>query len=578
MKLPAYTLIPAVLVFLMTACTLKPQNTSHGILPADFASIHATGELSQRIQRNFDRLEEEYYHPENVFWSEKESGGWPGDKEGRTILALTLNAQASGRTPKYLDTLIKMLPAHLNAKGYLGTIHEGADEQQLSGHGWLLRGLCEYYRYTGDEKALSYAKTIADSLFLPVTPIIKDYPCLPEDRLAEVGDMSGSAQNTVNGWRLSSDVGCVFIGMEGLIHYYSFDRDPRIKETIDSLVNLFLGIDLVGIKAQTHASLTAVRGLLRYAEITGNDTLITEAAGRWQTYRDYGMTENYENYNWFSRYGTWTEPCAIIDSYMAAVQLWAATRNAQYLDDAEKIYLNGMASTQRSNGGFGCDKPLGVEYLDLSVHADEAYWCCTMRGGEGLPRAAQYSYFTAGDTIFVPFYRENTFHTGSTALSQHTQYPFGDTVTFTVGKSGGALKTLSLRIPPYMHEPVITVNGKEIHAEIIKGFANITRTFSPGDTIKLQYSFRPSWEPLQNKDITDTSLHKAVYGPLVLGTASGQALNTKGLPAIERIDDTYDFIIANTCDTLRPLYHLMDPAVSLKNKYRRAVVAKNNGL
>ena len=174
MKLPAYTLIPAVLVFLTTACTLKPQNTSHGILPADFASIHAAGELSQRIQRNFDRLEEEYYHPENVFWSEKESGGWPGDKEGRTILALTLNAQASGRTPKYLDTLIKMLPAHLNAKGYLGTIHEGADEQQLSGHGWLLRGLCEYYRYTGDEKALSYAKTIADSLFLPVTPIIKD--------------------------------------------------------------------------------------------------------------------------------------------------------------------------------------------------------------------------------------------------------------------------------------------------------------------------------------------------------------------------------------------------------------------
>ena len=64
MKLPAYTLIPAVLAFLMTACTLKPQNTSHGILPADFASIHAAGELSQRIQRNFDRLEEEYYHPE----------------------------------------------------------------------------------------------------------------------------------------------------------------------------------------------------------------------------------------------------------------------------------------------------------------------------------------------------------------------------------------------------------------------------------------------------------------------------------------------------------------------------------
>lgn len=578
MKLPAYAFITAILAFSAASCTQNTQDAAYGITPADFGQIRTSGELSQRIQRNFDRLEEEYYHPENVFWSEKESGGWPGDKEGRTILALTMDAQASGRTPKYLDTLIKMLPAHLNAKGYLGTVHEGADEQQLSGHGWLLRGLCEYYLWTGDRKALSYAKTIADSLFLPVTPIIKDYPCRPEDRMAGVGDMSGSAQNTVDGWRLSSDVGCVFIGMEGLIHYYSFDRDPRIKETIDSLVNLFLGIDLVGIKAQTHASLTAVRGLLRYAAITGCDTLITEAARRWQTYRDYGMTENYENYNWFGRYGTWTEPCAIIDSYMAAVQLWAATHDPQYLDDAEKIYLNGMAATQRYNGGFGCDKPVGVEYRDLSVHADEAYWCCTMRGGEGLARAAQYSYFTSGDTVFVPFYRENTFDTGGLALAQYTRYPFGDTVTFTVGKSVGEQKTLALRIPPYMHGAAITVNGETVPAEISGGFANITRVFSPGDKIELHYSFNPSWEHLQNKDITDTSLRKAMYGPLVLGTEADGTFSAKGLPVIERINGAYEFTAEGTSDTLRPLHHLMDPAVSLKNKYRRSVVAKTTVL
>ena len=144
-----------------------------------------------------------------------------------------------------------------------------------------MRGLCEYYDWTGDERVLGYAKTIADSLFLPILPYVGKYPSDPSKRVADTGDMSGSAQNTVNGWRLSSDVGCVFIGMEGLIHYYRYDRDPRIGELIDELIGLYLSIDLVRIKAQTHASLTGVRGLLRYAALTGNDTLVAEADKRW---------------------------------------------------------------------------------------------------------------------------------------------------------------------------------------------------------------------------------------------------------------------------------------------------------
>ena len=135
---------------------------------AGFESVTIGGELSERINRNFDRMETELYQPEQVYWTEEESGGWPADKEGRTILALVLDARASHRAPKYLDELITLLPEHLNAKGYLGSIHEGqVDEQQLSGHGWLLRGLCEYYAWKQDPKVLDMAKTIVDSLFLP---------------------------------------------------------------------------------------------------------------------------------------------------------------------------------------------------------------------------------------------------------------------------------------------------------------------------------------------------------------------------------------------------------------------------
>lgn len=576
MKLQIPCIALAAAAFFLAGCSSEKSAT---LQPAGLANTRISGELAERIARNFDRLETEYYWPENVYWSEEKSGGWPADKEGRTILALTLDAQASGRTPIYLDTLLKMLPGHLNAKGYLGTIHPGADEQQLSGHGWLLRGLCEYYEWTGDKNVLAYAGTIADSLFVPILPLIKDYPADPASRVSGTGDMSGSTQNTVNGWRLSSDVGCVFIGMDGLIHYYKYDRDPRIKEAIDSLVSLYLSIDLVKIKAQTHASLTALRGLLRYSDITGDSTLLPEVEKRWKLYKDYGMTENFENYNWFERYDTWTEPCAIIDSYLTAVQLWMKTRNPAYLEDAEKIYLNGIASTQRANGGFGCDKPTGVDYHHLAIHADEAYWCCTMRGGEGLGRVAEYSYFTAGDTLFIPFYRESSLELKDRelALTQSTDYPFGSRVEFTLEKAPDREMSLAFFIPSYMND-TLRVNGEKVTANKKDGFAVLTRRFSTGDKIELDYAFTTSWQPLANKDISDTTLRKALYGPLVLGAKTTEPLivpeNT--LPPV-RIGNRYEFLIEETGDTLKPLYHLMDPSVSLKNKYHREVIAAPAG-
>ena len=52
-----------------------------------------------------------------------ESGGWPGDWEGRTILALTLLHQITGKEPAYLAEILEELPHHLNEKGYLRQIY-----------------------------------------------------------------------------------------------------------------------------------------------------------------------------------------------------------------------------------------------------------------------------------------------------------------------------------------------------------------------------------------------------------------------------------------------------------------------
>lgn len=72
----------------------------------------------------------------------EQSWGWPGDTEGRTILALVLDAQLTGRAPKYLDEILRRMPSKMNERDYFGPIWTDAvNEQQLSGMGWVLRYL-----------------------------------------------------------------------------------------------------------------------------------------------------------------------------------------------------------------------------------------------------------------------------------------------------------------------------------------------------------------------------------------------------------------------------------------------------
>ncbi len=529
----------AILAVAAVICGCTAGKPEPGLQPAGFDAVTVGGELAARIDRNFDRLETEMYYPENVYWTEEESGGWPADKEGRTMLGLILDSRASGRTPLYLQQMMDMLPEHLNGKDYMGTIHENVNEQQISGHGWLLRALCEWYEWKNDPKALEIACGIAENLFIPVQPYIAQYPLTAAERITGEGDMSGHTANTVNGWQLSTDIGCVFIGMEGLIHYYKHDRNPEIKALIDEMIGLFLKMDLVDIKAQTHASLTALRGMIRYADITGDDSLIPEIESRWALYEKYGMTENFGNFNWFGRYDTWTEPCAIIDSYLLAVQLWMKTRNPHYLEMAEKIYFNGICVAQRENGGFGCDKPVGPSFDDISINADEAWWCCTMRGGEGLGRAAEYAYFTEGDVIYVPFYRENKLEINGLTIWQMTGYPFGDHVALVMENAPDHEIELKLWAPEYMKILSLSVAGEMLDAASEDGFISVRRVFKAGETLELNYEFRTETVPAP----TVEGRTKMMRGPLVLGL-----------------------------DNETPLYHLMNPGVSKEAGYCRPVL------
>jgi len=573
----------ALFAMLITVVSCKTQGkVSTELKPLELDCVYVEGELYQRAMKNFDRLETDIYYPENVFPAKHHptSAGWPGDKEGRTILALVMEAKATHRTPKYLDEMIRILPEKLNDKGYLGAIQgDTIDEQQLSGHGWLLRALCEYYLWKKDPKVKTYIEGIINNLALPTSGHHKEYPINPIERVAGTGGMSGSSANTEKGWKLSTDVGCDFIFMDGVVQAYGLFPSVALKLLIEEMMGRFLEMDLVGMKAQTHATLTGLRAVLRYSEITGRKELMPEVEKRYKLYRELAMTENYENFNWFER-PEWTEPCAIVDSYLLSVQLWQQTQNPKYMEDAQLIYYNAMGHTQRTNGGFGCDNCPGSIDNFLSVKADEAFWCCTMRGGEGLARAVEYSYFQKKDTLVLTAFNSGSINfklkNSQVTISQKTAYPFDNKVTLTIEKLKNPERiTLKFFAPSWIRQPMVTINRKPVKFNIRNSFVIVSEQIQTGDKVEYSFTMAAGVESVANVAHTPSGEVRLFYGPLLLGYKGESEITIPKNAEVMRNNDG-GFQLKGSNFILSPVYHLMDAEVCLASGYRKQILFKQN--
>lgn len=427
------------------------------------------GELSYRILKNYARLEGKEYRPETIFGMDK--AGWPADWEGRTILALVLLWKTTGREPAFLSEILTGLKSHLNERGYLGKILPPgeADEQQTSGHNWLLRGLLELYAWKKDPCVKNIADDIVENLYLPLeqAKMYEKYPVDPSERSYDNARPDGHLQeNMVNGWKISTDIGCAFMSLDGLSQYYQMFGGERVLSLLRQMIASYKKVDFLSVSMQTHASLTAARSILRLYQATGEKELLEAAVWFFDFYEKDGMTENYANRNWFGR-AKWTEPCAIVDSYLLAVGLFEETHKPRYLEIANKILYAGLGYAQRSNGGFGCDVCAGhLGHEDIHPYADsyyEAFWCCSMRGAEGLTSAAFSAVLQEGDKYYLTNFLSGDYRFPELDFTVETAFPNKGEVSLSVHSCPKTVQ-LCFYLPQDVQpeNAVLQINGKEM--------------------------------------------------------------------------------------------------------------------
>ncbi len=480
------------------------------------------GTAATRMIKNFARMHDRYYQPGIVGTPEAENVGWPGDWEGRTVLALTLLARALDVEPANVDDIVAWIHSHCNEKGYRGELADlkSINEQQLSGHGWLLRGLVEYYYFRNDPVVKDRIELIIRELFLPLRGKFAAYPRRPEDRVYE-GEAAGElAGKVVSGWSISSDTGCAFISLDGITQAYELLQLPELHDLIKEMIDIFKTIDFTGISMQTHATLTATRGIMRMYQLTGNIEYLEIAKHIFEIYKLDGMTENYSNYNWFCR-PSWTEPCGVIDSFILAFYLWEATQDAGYLDDAHHIWYNGICRGQRPNGGFGCDECVEDGFVRTHAHFYEAYWCCSMRGGEGVTAPAQFGLYSEPEKIVFPFYGDGRYTpVPELTLRVRSDYPAEGRIAVEVEKGNGNETQWSFFLPSWVKNPVITVDGKSVNYTIESGFACFSHIAQTGGRIEVVFDIPVFTAEVIGNQHKGKGYRTIRYGTYVLGAHS----------------------------------------------------------
>ncbi|HQE26707.1 MAG TPA: glycoside hydrolase family 127 protein [Phycisphaerae bacterium] len=220
----------------------------------------------------------------------------------------------------------------------------------------------------------------------------------------------------------------------------------------------------------------------------------------------YGADENCREGFYGPRQGA--ETCAIVEMMHSHEILLKITGDVLWADRCEDVAFNSMPPTctpdykalhylVAPNQIQLCRQnkaPMIENRGDMFSYSPyEQYRCCQHNVAFGWPYYAEHAWFaTPGNGLAVALYAPGTVKAKvgdgvEVTIQQVTQYPFGDTVEFTLDTPKDVRFALALRIPHWCDDARVRVNGKRVHFDAQPGaWAVVDRTWKKGDVLRLR--------------------------------------------------------------------------------------------
>lgn len=201
------------------------------------------------------------------------------------------------------------------------------------------------------------------------------------------------------------------------------------------------------------------------------------------------------------------ETCSVVEFMYSNESLLRITGKPKYADRCENIALNTYPATMTPDMKAlhyltapnmpQCDagkKPCfrNNEKM-LSFSTGNEYYCCKHNHGQGWPYYAEHLWMAThggglAAVLYAPCSVEAKVGDGVTVkITEHTDYPFGETVDLTVSTPRPVRFPLMLRIPGWCHAARVII-GKELQDVSPGPCSNLTveRVWRDGDRVRLE--------------------------------------------------------------------------------------------
>jgi DUF1680 family protein len=426
---------------------------------------------------------------------------YSGDLSGRYVEALALLPPDEGSE---LDALVRDIVTCQRSDGRFGnpdlryTAAEigGQHMAQLWGNGRLLLGLVQYHATTGDAAALAAARRLAD--FLVGIRAQASEPAVVA-RLLDQGAMGIICFTQLN---------------EPLVMLAELTGEARYLEEARK-IGATLG--LRGVQ-HAHGYLTTARGMVALAGATGDAGLLGQVE---RLYADLvaspdllylgGVPEFFGG----GRKELRDEGCAIADFLRLSLMLHRATKEAAYLDRAERCLLNHLYFNQFSTGDFG-----HRTFFDTGIAPTEsvgrAWWCCTMHGYRAFRHVLDSLVRLEGQVAHVDLYLDFDWSGDGLALAGRYRAESPMRSRFTVQVSAAEREAvLSFRRPSWARGVVVSVNGAP--GAVDEGPESLVVKASAGDRVELSFEHRAWLETRDGQTVRLPEVEGTVEGLLFVG-------------------------------------------------------------